>query len=486
MRSWLRWIPKRLVEPTLRALHGLEHLWTHWLQVGLRQDVRRKQRVVARLMRSLTLGLFSFEFNQIPVRSAALTYTTILGVIPFVVILSAVAGRFGYIDLIQRFVPYVFESLNLDFPLDPILGLLQKAEAMNFQALGFIGSLGLIVSFFLAMNNIELAVDHIWNLRKPRNAWATVKSYTPFLVLLMVLVGALGSVMVRFVTLVNRVDFPGVLPVLRHGAALLLGTVLLTAFIWLGLFLLLLIVPNTKVKLSAAMVGASVATTLLFALTRLFFFFPHLLYSRNNLVLGSLAFVPAMLVFIYVTWLLILYGSAVAFIYQKLYREQEEMEVSPDDIAFAAMESKVLAVLAAMQQLQGEIDFPLPGTDENGEPRILKEPRSVRVADIASHLHVTAEEVHRAALPLQDLAWIRRRGNRHSETAIYVLKAEPEAMDILALHGLLVRINPKGTALLRNMNMLEEIKHTLGLLYSKSKDHPPLSLQTAKGLTNPR
>ncbi len=96
-----------------------------------------------------------------------------------------------------------------------------------------------------------------------------------------------------------------------------------------------------------------------------------------------------------------------------------------------------------------------------------------------------AEEVHRAALPLQDLAWIRRRGEKFSDAAIYVLKAEPEAMDILALHGLLVRINPKGTGLLRNMNMLEEIKHTLGLLYSKSKDHPPLSLQTAQGLTRP-
>lgn len=485
MGKLLGFLPTGLQHKTLtRALHGLrriERLWNHWIQVGLREDVRRKHRVIARLMRSLILGLFSFEYNQIPVRSAALTYTTILGAIPLIVILSAVAGQFGYLDLLQRFIPYVLESLNLDLPIDPILGVLQKAEKMNFQAIGLIGSVGLLVSFLLAMSNIELAIDHIWNLRKPRSIWGTIKAYTPFLLLLVIVVGVLGNVLVRFRTLVNQVDFSGVLPALAHGAGLFVGSLAFTAFIWVGLLLMLLVVPNTRVKLWAAIVGASVTTALLFGLTRLFFFFPHLLDSRNNVVLGSLAFVPALLVFIYVTWALILYGAAVAFIYQKLYRETADTDDDADeDKAFHAVEIEVLQVLAAIESLADTVEVPLPAKDENGSPRLVKENQAVMAADLALKLGKTVEEIERAAMPLQDLGWVRRR---HSERGpFFILKADPDSIDLLALHGLLVRLNPTGTRFLRSLNMFEEIQHTLSLLYSKSKDQPPFSLQTACSL----
>jgi YihY family inner membrane protein len=475
------WLPAGLKERSIRTLRQAEAIWGHWIQLGVRQDVRKKHRAVARIMRSLILGLFSFEFNQIPVRSAALTYTAILGVVPFIIILSAVAGQFGYIGLLQRFVPYLFDSMNLDFPLDPILGILKQAEKMNFQAFGLIGSLGLLLSFFLSMSNVELAIDHIWNLRKPRSMWGTVKAYTPFILLLAILMGVLGSVVVRFKHLVERVDFDGVLPALGHGVGLLIGAVLFIVFTWIGLVMLLLIVPNTRVKFLAAIVGGSVSTLLLFGLTRLFFFFPHLLYSQNNVVLGSLAFVPAMLLFVYVTWLLILYGAAVAFIYQKLYREEVEEE-DDEDKAFHAMEAQVLAVLAAIETHVGEVEIPLPSLDSDGEQRILRESQAVRAQTLTEALGRTLGEVEKSTMPLQDLGWLRRRTS--PDGPVYVLKTNPAEMDLLALHGLLVRLNPSGTGFLRGLNMLEEIKHTLGLLYSKSKDHPPFSFQTAKTLAS--
>ncbi len=480
-KAWMwRILPKGLKEKSVRVLAGLERLWDHWTQVGIRQDVRRKQRAIARIMRSLILGLFSFEFNQIPVRSAALTYTSILGVIPFVTILSAVAGQFGYIDLLQRFVPYAFESLNLDFPIDPIMDVLDKAAKTNFHAFGLVGSIGLLLSFFLAMGNVELAIDHIWNLRKVRNLWGTIKAYTPFVLVLVAVMGVLGSVLVKFRSFVNRVDFAGVLPALGHGAGLRFGTLLLTGFIWVVLVMLLKIVPNTRVKFLAALVGASVSTLALFGLTRLFFFFPHLLYSRNNVVLGSLAFVPAMLLFVYLTWMFVLYGAAVAFIYQKLYREENDPEDEADR-AFHAMEVDVLAVLATLEARAGDVDIPLPSLDENGEPRILRESMAVKAADAAQILGKSVDAIERATMPLQDLGWVRKRSS--PEGPLFVLKTKPKEMDLLALHGLLVRLNPAGTSFLRSLNLLEEIKHTLGMLYSKSKEHPPFSLETARGLS---
>ena len=147
------------------------------------QEVRWTRQFAARMVRVLVLSGMSIPINQIPVRASALTYTTILSFVPLAVILSAVAGHFGYLGLLSKSVITLSDSMNLDIDLDPILNLINQVQSVDFHRLGLVGSLGLLVTFFLSMSNIELAMDQIWDIHKKRNWWTRIKEFTPFLII---------------------------------------------------------------------------------------------------------------------------------------------------------------------------------------------------------------------------------------------------------------------------------------------------------------
>ncbi len=280
---------------------------------------------VARLARVLLLAMVSFAVNEVPVRAAALTFTTLLALIPFAVILSFVAGRLGYIDLLSRLIPALADSFNLELPLDPILNGLERAQGIGFQRMGWWGTLGLLVGFFFSMSNVESAVDRVWNLRKTRSWAGRFKVYTPFLLLLLALVFLSGRVLLRARDALRGWDYGAALPsFIPRGGFFLFGAVGVLVFVWVGLALMIRVLPNTRVRTAPALLGATAATAVIYFLSRFLFLFPKLLLAKNRFLYGSLAIIPISLLLIYVFWAAALFGASVAFIHQRLYRARGE------------------------------------------------------------------------------------------------------------------------------------------------------------------
>lgn len=291
----------------------------------------------ARWIRTLVLAAASFTVNEVPVRAAALTFTSLLAFIPFVIILSFVAGKLGYLHLLSRLLPYLADSFNLDLPLDPILSSIERAQRIRFHRLGLWGSLGLLFSFSISMGNVEAAVNRIWNLRDNRKLFRRLALYTPFLLLLVALIVSSSLLLLKARHGLERWGFHGALPVLRfHGQSLLLGAIGVLVFLWIGLALMIRILPNTRVKTLPAFFGATSATLIIYFLSRLLFLFPSLLLSQNRFLYGSLAIFPVILLLTYVFWAVTLFGAAVAFIHQALdeggkgVRGEPEIELVPE------------------------------------------------------------------------------------------------------------------------------------------------------------
>jgi hypothetical protein len=59
---------------------------------------------------------------------------------------------------------------------------------------------------------------------------------------------------------------------------------------------------------------------------------------------------------------------------------------------------------------------------------------------------------------------------------VYAPRKPLSEVDLTGIHHLLLRLDPKGTGQLRSLTSWDEIKHTLGILYSSGKQHPPLYL----------
>lgn len=431
-------------------------------KVGMDKDIRWTRQFTARLVRVLVLAGMSFPVNQIPVRASALTYTSILSFVPFAVILSSVAGRFGYLDLLSRLIIYTADSLNLDVNLDPILGVIDYAQKVDFQRLGLLGSLGLLFAFFLSMSNIELAFDHIWDIRKDRNWWRRIKDYTPFLIMLILLLVAVGNVLLKYRELLDTKLSGMLVPGLAHETVVVLSTMAVVGVLWVALALLFYIIPNTRVRAFPAILAASLCTGAIYLLIRVVLLAPSVILSRNNFIYGSLAIFPVVLLMIYLFWMIILYGAAVAFMYQRLYhsRDKTSAAAAGGSGEFHRMEKDVLNVLRAVYSLSGS--------------KALEGRRLVTARELAREMWDDADSVQRLAEPLVDLGILGMRKIRSGP--VYAPRKPFPEVDLTGIHYLLLRLDPKGTGKLRSLTSWDEIKHTLGILYASGKQHPPLYL----------
>lgn len=273
-----------------------------------------------RTLRVLVLAALSFAVNEVPVRAAALVFTSLLAFIPLTIILSSVAGWMGYLDLLRELIPNFLGSLNLDLPLDFLMNGIQRAESVGFHQLGLVGSVGLLVGFYISMSNIEEAMNRVWNVRTGRGWVGRFIRYTPFLLLLLVVI--LLSIVLLFQT--HRIlrawgldAFSFSIP----GTALLFGSLGAVLFMWIMMVLMIRLLPNTRVRLSHALNGATAGVVPLYFLSRLLLLFPALFIERNQLFYGSMALLPVGLLLVYVFWTCSLFGCAVAFVQQRLQQD---------------------------------------------------------------------------------------------------------------------------------------------------------------------
>ena len=447
-----------------RLRHRLveDRLWNKLVGAG---DAPRKGiRAGARMLRILVLAAASFSFNEVPVRAAALTFTTLLAFIPFAIILSSVAGLLGYLDLLTRLIPYLVASFEIHLPLDPLLRGIERAQGLGFKQLGLWGSLGLLFSFFLSMNNIGSAVDRIWNLRKKRSWLGKFRVYTPFLFLLMGLVILSTSILLLIRDKLHGWSFEGAVPAfLPRGTVFLFGALGVLIFLWVGLVLMIRILPNTKVRWGPAILGATVATTAIYFLSRLLYLFPKLLESNQNFLYGSLAIFPVLLFLIYALWIAALFGAAVAFIDQQLYRGQIAIESEPNQEAFQAV------IMGTLRLWNTLID--LEKKEKRGD-------RPIAMQELAKVMEQPETKILEWSLLLQELRWVAQR--KSGGQTFFRSTIPAQELDLIQLHRMLVRLDPEGTGIVKSSNSWLDVLHEVKSLYSRQKDLPGISLASLK------
>jgi YihY family inner membrane protein len=297
-------------------LHG--HLWSTLARVAEEGSRKGPKARVAQILRISVLSILSFTVNEVPVRAAALSFTTLLAFIPLTVILSYLAGWLGYLDLLPRLIPYFVSSLNLDLPLDPILNGIERAEGVGFHQLGLLGSLGLLIGFYLSMSSVEEAINQVWNVRQDRGWVGRFRRYTPFLLMLAVLLVVSVFVLFRLRHVLTRWGLGYEFSFHVPGGAFLFGSLGFLGFLWILIFLMIRLLPNTRVRAKSALLGACASIALLYVLSRVLFLFPMMFLGKNEVFYGSLVIFPVALLLVYAFWIAVLFGAAFAFVHAKL------------------------------------------------------------------------------------------------------------------------------------------------------------------------
>jgi membrane protein len=231
-----------------------------------------------------------FQHNNDLLWASALTYTSGLSIVPILAIgLSAIKGLGG----LDRIRPLIEHYLAANSPqiTDQILDFVGNVSA---KALGEVGGAVLLVTVVLTLGTIENAFNTIFNAARGRTLARKFSDYlsvTFTVPLLMV-----AAVAVRTELLRKLPHLPGV--------ALLVSGLM----VWSGFFFLYVFFPNTKVSWRAALIGGLVASIFL-QLGQWGYVYFQVGAGNYQAIYGALAAVPILLTWIYMAWVIVLYGA---------------------------------------------------------------------------------------------------------------------------------------------------------------------------------
>jgi membrane protein len=244
-------------------------------------------------------------------RASALTYFSMLSLVPILAVAIALVGAFGVSDDIAR---AVIDRVAAGSP-GASQYILDLVRGVNFGSFGVVGGASLFLTTVLGISSVERAFNAIWGIERQRS---TVRRFADYLAVIVV-APLLFTVALSLATSLRSEAVVAKLlahPVLAQAFQLGLGQ-LPTLLLLLGFAFLYWFLPNTSVRIGPALLGGIVAA-LLFGVAQTVYIGFNVGVARANALFGSFAALPLLLVWVYVSWTIVLLGCEVTFATQNL------------------------------------------------------------------------------------------------------------------------------------------------------------------------
>ncbi|MBN1276897.1 MAG: YihY/virulence factor BrkB family protein [Deltaproteobacteria bacterium] len=284
-------------------------------------DISRGKSFLIRQLRIIVLAARGFMNDRVQLRASALTLYTMLSIIPFVAIAFGIAKGFGLDQRLQELLVQEFQSQP-----EVLTWILNQAgNAIQDTRGGYIAGVGLIILLWSVMSlldQIESSFNHIWQIQVSR-PW--LRKFTDYLAIMLIapIVLTLSSSITVFVTTelystTESLEF--IKPIV--GFFIKLAPYVLT---WIGLTILFIIMPNTKVKFMPALMAAIITGTILQLLQWLYIDLQFGI-SKLSAIYGSFAAIPLFIIWVQSSWIILLLGAELTFANQNLTRYEIEYE----------------------------------------------------------------------------------------------------------------------------------------------------------------
>lgn len=280
-----------------------------------KSDEKRKNLFFINIIKAFMLTYRNVNISMLMTRASALTYSTLLSIIPLLAVLFGIASGFGFQDIVRDQVSSFF--LGQEKILERSMDYTEKSIEYAHEGV-FIG-VGLLLLFYTVislMMDIENAFNSIWGVQ----GRSLYRMFTDYLALLIILpiflvVNAglnifLSSVDLGIISFVTT-------PFIKIAPFLLTIVVFTLMFIY---------IPNTKVKFSAALLGG-IFTGVIFQIFQMLYISGQIWIVKYNAIYGSFAVLPLLLLWLQITWVFILIGLRLSFSFQNIFLFSYEYEI---------------------------------------------------------------------------------------------------------------------------------------------------------------
>ena len=299
------------------------------------------------------LALRGFEEERCNLRASALTFYSLLSVVPVLALAFAIAKGFGFEKLLRQ---ELIENLpKQEAILQQVLGFVESLLASTRG--GLLAGIGIVALFWAViklLGNIEQSFNDIWKIKKARSYGRKFSDYLSLMLLAPVLFILASSATVFIATQVKEITQQIALLGYVSSVIFFFLRLLPYVLIWVLFSFVYIFMPNTKVQWKSGILAGIIAGTM-YQITQLIYIQFQVGVAKYNAIYGSFAALPLFFIWMQLSWLIVLLGALIAFAHQNIESyeyDREYLQVSP---AFKRLLSLQVAHFVIKKFIRGEV-----------------------------------------------------------------------------------------------------------------------------------
>lgn len=271
------------------------------------------------VLRVLLLTLNGLRSQLILLRSSALSYSTLLAIVPLLAIAFSMMKGLGVHSHIQHLLVNYLTAEQEELSAR----IIEYISNTDFKALGAIGTGILIFAVLMMLANVERTFNDLWGVTRGRRIVRKISDYISVLIL-----GPL--LMVISTAMITSVSSHAVVKTLSRYEVfeqffVLFNTILPHAGLWIAFTAMYILMPNTRVKFVPALIAGIVCGSLWEFAFRVYTDF-NIGVARYNTIYGTFAVLPVFIIWLYISWIIVLIGAQMSYAIQNLRSHQQEFK----------------------------------------------------------------------------------------------------------------------------------------------------------------
>ncbi len=271
------------------------------------------------IIKTFILAIRNIDGSQLFTRASALTYSTLLSIVPLLAVLFAIARGFGFQNIIQSqlFEMFAGQKDILNRAMQYIDSSIAYAQGGIFLGIGVVLLLYTVINL---LSNIEDNFNTIWQIKRGRTYFRMFTDYLALIIIAPIFIICNAGLTIILNSTAEQQYLLGLvitpfIKVAPYIVTILLFTILYTY------------IPNTKVKFTSALFAGVFAGTA-FQIFQMLYIGGQIWIAKYNAIYGSFAALPLLLLWLQLSWFICLFGVQLSFAYQNVSKFSFEHETT--------------------------------------------------------------------------------------------------------------------------------------------------------------
>ncbi len=299
--------------PTWRERRAaLKNFFTKEIWQEHEENLTTGRKILFRTLKIFIILLSRLSQKEFLTLASSLTFYTVFSMVPLLAVTFSLAKGLGIQQMLE---PLLLQYFIGDVAQDTIPQIIRYVEQTNVKALGSVGVLFLLFTAITVLGNIETAFNRIWGVRQPRSFLRKCSEYISLLTVAPLLVAAAIGIST---TLQSHAVTRKLLEIgLFAGAMKVFLFFLPLLCIIIALTFLYLFLPHTRVRFIPAFTAGTLAG-IVWIISQYLYVSLQVGISKYNAIYGTFASLPILLLWIYISWIIVLIGAEVSFAVQNV------------------------------------------------------------------------------------------------------------------------------------------------------------------------